>query len=463
MAFLEVIKYEGDNSTFVWKHPVEDFNCKSQLIVHESQQAIFFADGKIGDVFDAGRYTLNTGNIPILRHLINLPLSGDSPFHCEVYFVNKTVQMSIKWGTDSKVRFVEPTMGLPLEIGACGEMNVRVSDAKKLLLNLVGTTHGIAWGGEDAEFAKSLQNCFRPMISTAVKTHLAAAIKSKNIDIVEIDEHLEELSEVLRGSILSGFEEYGLTVPQLYITNVILPEEDVNFRRLRDLHTVSFQTRMIQAEALVKSAKADADADVIAANRKAELERQVTETEIARREAERDLIRAQANAQATKMAGVAEAEVMAAKGYTQKDVIQADVQKSYAEGIGNMTITGGGGGVVSDVIGLGVGMAAATAVAPQIGEMFKAPAASEAPSVAEEKCAKCGAALPANAKFCLECGEKVAPTLPEEMIACPECGKAVSKSKFCSECGHKLVATCPKCGVEVAAGAKFCPDCGEKL
>ena len=34
----ELIKYEGDNSTFVWKHPCEDFNTTTQLIVHESQE-----------------------------------------------------------------------------------------------------------------------------------------------------------------------------------------------------------------------------------------------------------------------------------------------------------------------------------------------------------------------------------------------------------------------------------------
>lgn len=29
----------------VWKHPAEDFNMGSQLIVHESQVAIFFRNG----------------------------------------------------------------------------------------------------------------------------------------------------------------------------------------------------------------------------------------------------------------------------------------------------------------------------------------------------------------------------------------------------------------------------------
>ena len=90
-------------STFVWKHPCEDFNTNTQLIVHESQEAIFFMNGLALDLFGPGRYTLETQNIPLVRNFINLPTDGVSAFHCEVYFVNKTEQMALRWGTDSKV------------------------------------------------------------------------------------------------------------------------------------------------------------------------------------------------------------------------------------------------------------------------------------------------------------------------------------------------------------------------
>ena len=459
----EVIKYEGDNSTFVWKHPAEDFNSLSQLIVHESQEALFFMNGQALDLFGPGRYTLESQNIPILGKFVNLATGGESPFHCEVYFINKTVQMAVKWGTDSKVRFLDPNFGIPLEIGACGEMNLEVTDSRRLLVKLVGTSNGIAWDDRSGGFTKSLQSCFRPMISTAVKTNISNAIKAQNINILEIDMELEKLSETLRQSILPSFEEYGLTVPQFYITNVALPENDPNFKRMRELHTVSFQTRMIQADALVKSAQAEADAEVTAARRKIELEKQLTETEVARREAERKLIGAQADAEAAKLAGYAEAEIMRAKGYTEKDVMQTEVQKAYAEGIGNMGSNGGGGGVVGDFVGLGVGMAAAGNITAQMGDMFKgfgAPSETKSEAI---KCAKCGADVPANSKFCLACGEKIEAPLADDMIVCPACNKTVAKGKFCLECGHKFVTVCPKCGKDIVPGAKFCLECGEKL
>ena len=484
MAIADIIKYEGDNSTFIWKHPCEDFNSLTQLIVHESQEAVFMMNGQALDLFGPGRYTLETQNIPMIGKSIKKATDGETPFHCEVYFINKTVQMGVKWGTDSKVRFLDPNLGIPIEIGACGEMNLQVLNSRKLLVKLVGTMNGIAWEERGHGFTKSIQGCFRPLISTAVKTNLPTVIKSNQINILEIDEHLDLLSASIHEKINAGFEEFGLTIPHFYVTNVLLPENDPYFKRMRDLHTVSFQTKILQAETFLKTAQADADAEVTAARRKVELERQTTATEIAKREAERDLIRAQTEAQSNRMAGLVEAEIMAAKGYNQKDVLQAQVQMAYAEGIGNMGANGGGGGgMISEFVNLGVGMAAMGNIGAQMGNMFNGfgmnpvsaapavPVTPMAPAVeaTEEKkpvaakCAKCGAPLPENAKFCFECGEKVAPAIPEGMVMCPDCKNIVVKGKFCPECGHKFVTTCPKCGATLADGAKFCFECGEKI
>ena len=480
MALSELIKYEGDNSTFIWKYPHEDFNNMTELIVHESQEAIFFANGQAADTFGPGRYKLDAENIPILTNLVN-KVTGVSTFHCEVYFINKTVQMAVKWGTDSKVRFVEPTLGVPVELGASGEMNIAVSDSRKMLLKLVGTMNGIAWEEPGAGFTKSLQMSFRPLISSEVKSNLSAAIKQRNIDIIEVDEHLTELADELKKKITPGFEEYGLTIPQFYLTNVVLPESDPNFKRLKELHSISLQKRMAAAEAEVRTsqaeskaaymtAEAEAEARIKAAQRSAILEGQTTETEIAKKEAERKLIQAQADAQATQMAGMAEAAVMQAQGYNKKDVLQTEVQKAYAEGIGNMgpaVSSGGGSSVVGDMLGLGVGMAAMGAIAPQMGEMMKGMNVGASNSAIDNSsstitCPGCGKQIPANAKFCLECGTKIE-TLNENEMICPVCGKKTPKGKFCMECGAPLVNKCPNCGSEVPQGGKFCLECGTKL
>ena len=484
-GLASIIKYEGDNETLIWKHPIEDFNYGSQLIVHESQEAIFFRDGQALDLFGAGRYTLETQQLPLLEKMYQLPTDTEGTFHSEVYFINKVVQMAVKWGTPEKVRFIDPLTGTPLELGASGEMNLKVSDSRKLLLKLVGTMKGIAWG-DQAGMTKSLQSSFRPLITTAVKTNLSAVIKDNAIDLLEIDEKLDLISDRLREKLIPGFEEYGLTIPQFYVTHVVLPEDDPNFRRIRELHTITLQTRVIQAEATVKTVEAQAKAQyrtaeeqsaaaIAAAHREAVLEQQTTETEVARREAERKVIAAQAEAQAQRMAGLTEAEIMAAKGYNQKDVLQSEVQKAYAEGIGNMgpaiSAGGGGSGILGDMLGLGVGMAAAQAVAPQIGSMmqgFQMPAAGAAQTEAPAApgCWDCPSCSNKNiiGKFCPECGTKKPE--PVQGWTCPSCGKAGITSKFCPECGTKKPEpdagwTCPSCG-KTGITSKFCPECGAK-
>lgn len=479
---LNVIKYEGDNSTFVWKHPAEDFNMFSQLIVHESQEAIFLNNGQIAGVYGPGRHTLETLNIPIVKSFIKGAVGGESPFHCEVYFINKTVQTNLayKWGTENKIRFIEPIYNIPVEIGACGELNLQVLNSRVLLLKLVGNMKGIAWNDNGPEFARSLQNSFRAIISNSVKAHLPATIKEENIDLLEIDEHLEEISEMVRKKILPDFAEYGLTVPQFFISHILLPENDPNFRQLRYLHTATIQTKTIETNLAIDTAQAEAEALKEAARRKITIEKNLTDAEIAKHQAEMKIIEAQAEAdkkileaqaeadkkileaqadsQYTRLKGLAEAEVMAAKGYSEKDVLTADVQKAYAEGIGNMTITGTGGGVAGDMIGLGVGMAAAGAIAPQLQEMLNVKNINST-SDATIKCTNCGTMIQQGSKFCPECGSKSANT-----VTCPNCNKEIpAGSKFCLECGYKFATVCPKCNTEIPAGSKFCLECGEKI
>lgn len=456
-GLASIIKYEGDNTTFIWKHPIEDFNYGSQLIVHESQEAIFFKDGQALDLFGPGRYTLETQQLPLLEKAFKLPTDTEGTFHSEIYFINKTVQMGIKWGTPEKVRFIDPLTGVPLELGASGEMNLQVDNSRKLLLKLVGTTGGIAWGDKEG-FTKSLQSSFRPLIANAVKINLSAVITNQAIDILEIDTKLDIISEKLRESVNAGFEEYGLTIPQLYVMSIVLPEDDPNFKRIKELHTITLQTRMIQAEATVKTAQAQSEAQyrtaqeqskaaIEAAHREAVLQEQTTATEIAKMEAERRVITAQAEAQAQRMAGLTEAEIMQAKGYTQKDVLQAEVQKAYAEGIGNMgpAISAGGGGssIVGDMMGLGVGMAAASAIAPQIGGMMQGlnqPIQQMQPqSVVQNNLSatwncSCGQ-MGIVGNFCNNCGSPK----PQPVSAtwnC-SCGNVNIIGNFCNMCGKK--------------------------
>lgn len=224
----EIIKYEGDNSTFVWKHPSEDFNSLTQLIVHESQEALFFMNGQALDLFGSGRYTLETQNIPKIGQFLNRATGDKTPFHAEVYFVNKTEQMSIKWGTDSKVQYIEPTYGFPISIGASGEMSLAVEDSRRLLIRLVGTENYLS--------REKMVSFFRAFLMTRVKTYMAQIIKTNGINIFEIDENLASFSENIKKLLIPDFSDYGIDLKQFFVTTIVKPDGDRQFERFKELH-----------------------------------------------------------------------------------------------------------------------------------------------------------------------------------------------------------------------------------
>ncbi len=385
----DIIQYEGDNSTFIWKHPCEDFNTLSQLIVHETQEAIFFMNGQALDSFGPGRYTLETQNIPLIGKALNLATGGKSPFHCEVYFINKTEQMSIKWGTDSRVQYIEPTYGFPLSIGASGEMSLRAENARRLLLKVVGTERSLT---RDA-----LVGFFRAFLMARVKTYVAQVMKSSAINIFEIDERLTEFSDSIKGLLTADFAEYGVALERFFVTTVSKPDGDRQYEQFKELH---FRRYADVAEARLRQQVSVIDAET---------------------EAQRLVIDSQA--QATKRVQ---------EGYTYAQERGFDVAEKVAqnEGVGQMTGLGVGlgamagvGGVVGGVVGNAVGDALG-GVAP----------AEPTPSPRGGFCESCGASLAPDAAFCEECGAAVA----KLSDTCAVCGYRFERAgKFCPKCGTK--------------------------
>ena len=223
----QVIKYEGDNQTFIWKHPCEDFNSGTQLIVHESQEAVFFMNGQALDTLGPGRHTLETQNIPLVSGLFNRVTGDTTPFHCEVYFINKTEQMAIKWGTSTKISYEEPIYHIPIQIGACGEMCLRIEDGRKLLIKVVGTEKGIS--------QQQLVDKFRAFLMVKIKSYVPNLIEQKKISIFDIDQHVEAMGSALLELLRADFMEYGVALERFFITNIMKPEDDRNYRELLDL------------------------------------------------------------------------------------------------------------------------------------------------------------------------------------------------------------------------------------
>jgi hypothetical protein len=98
MPFIDLVKWNGNPEIAAWKFPSQDLSSKTQLIVNESQEAFLVHGGVYEGPFGAGRHTLSTENLPLLRGLFKLPFGGESPFSAEVWFVNKVTNLDVLWG-----------------------------------------------------------------------------------------------------------------------------------------------------------------------------------------------------------------------------------------------------------------------------------------------------------------------------------------------------------------------------
>lgn len=424
---ISVIQYEGDNSTFVWKHPIEDFNLGSILNVHESQEAIFFSNGEAFGPYGKGQHILSTENLPILKKIYDLPTGSQSPFHAEVYFINKTIHAGLKWGTDSRVNFIDPITNIPFDIGANGTLDLQVCDSRKLLIKLVGTVNSLkdetvlaSKTTPDGVISHTLPSYFKSPLMTIVKSNLARIIRDERINILEIDSHLDVMSEAMEKLVSPRFEEYGIKVVHFYISHFDLPTDNGAFQDVVRLMTEAY-TRVTQANVNKDVAIAEGGA-------------KIAEKEI---EARLKLIQAQTEAEITRQKGYAEADVMRQKGVTGKDYIDLEAQKAWAEGIGKMGSSGGtsGGGAASGIVEAMAGFK----MAEKMFDKFDSATSSNQqqtvtqPTASTWVCPSCGESL--NTKnFCMNCGS-ARPTPNVEWV-CPQCGDKNTK-RFCSNCGFQ--------------------------
>ncbi|WP_339219824.1 SPFH domain-containing protein [Paenibacillus sp. FSL H8-0332] len=226
MAIIEVVKYDGPPGVFAWKYPNQELGTWTQLIVNESQEAILFKGGEALDSFTAGRHTLSTANIPILSNVVNLPFGGKSPFTAEIWFVNKTNSMNVKWGTSAPLQLQDPKYKLMVAVRAFGQFGVRIEDPRKFLLKLVGT---LPVFDQD-----TMVSYFRGLLMSNINELISSYLVHKKISILEINAYVVEISKHIQGRLSSSFLDSGIELNNFYIDSINIPDDDPATQRLKE-------------------------------------------------------------------------------------------------------------------------------------------------------------------------------------------------------------------------------------
>jgi membrane protease subunit (stomatin/prohibitin family) len=217
LVFLEVIEW-FDNSGLQIAHRIPEsgsgeIKYGAQLIVRESQAAVFFYNGKAHDAFGAGRHTLITDNIPILTKILSVPWGLTSPLRAEVYFVNMKVFPNLKWGTKDPVAFKDSQLGL-IRLRAFGVFNVRVIQPVLFINSLVGT--------DNIYPVEQLETYLSSIVVSRLNDLFGDALDS----IVNLPGRYDEMADELVRRLQHDFAAFGLGLSALYI-NSITPPLDV--------------------------------------------------------------------------------------------------------------------------------------------------------------------------------------------------------------------------------------------
>jgi len=238
MAIIDRIKHDGSPELLVWKYrtennPKDNITMGAQLIVNESQEAIFFKGGQALDVFGPGTHTLSTKNLPLLGKLVNLPFGGETPFTAEIYYVNQVSRLDYKWGTLTPIPVEDPKYGVLVPVGCFGQFGLRVADSRLFVTQIVGTMP--EWKGN------MVLEYFRGVILTRVKDSVAKYVVERNLSIATITTRIDEISQLVEERLRDEFAKYGLELLKFFITSITIPTED-----LKKIQEIDFKAREIE-------------------------------------------------------------------------------------------------------------------------------------------------------------------------------------------------------------------------
>ena len=214
--FIEVIEWlDPTQDTIVYRFPVQGQEIKmgAQLIVRESQQAVFINNGQLTDVFLPGTHTLSTQNMPVLTKLNSWKYGFSSPFKAEVYFVSTKQFTDRKWGTPNPVLLRDAEFGA-VRVRAFGEYSFRVKDAAKFIKEVSGTDGNFESEEIEGQIKHTLVSSF---------TNLVAAAK---VALLDLAAHYDELGKAMKDKLAQELlDSYGLELAKFIIENVSMPAE----------------------------------------------------------------------------------------------------------------------------------------------------------------------------------------------------------------------------------------------
>lgn len=219
MALVDRIKFDApSDSILVWKFPSEELCLGAQLIVNQSQEAVFVKGGQALDVFGPGTHTLSTGNIPLLTKLIKWPFGGKTPFSAETWYVNKTVKRDLTWGTRTPIQIIDPVYNYPVSIRSYGQWGIRIDDSRSFLTQIVGSMQ--------LADSQKIEDYFIGEILQKLSDALANLLILQHVSAFQANTKLNDLSQMTADAIRPEFARFGVEIVNFNVQNISIPKDE---------------------------------------------------------------------------------------------------------------------------------------------------------------------------------------------------------------------------------------------
>lgn len=423
MAIIDVVKWNAAPGVFAWKFPSQELSAKTQLIVSESQEAVLIKEGNAVGPFGPGRHVLDSRNYPVLTSLVKV-VTGISPFTAEVWFIQRAFKLDIKWGTLGAIQVEDPKYHIMLPVRAFGQYGIVVEDSRKFLLKLVGTL--------PAFVERTLNDYFRGIVVTQVKDLIGKSLIEKNISVLQMSAHLNELSRCVEDSVAAVMADYGLRIVHFTVNSISTDDNDPAVKKLRDalatkaeMEIVGYNYQQKRSFDTMEAAAGNTGAGGVM---------------------NAGIGMGVGMGMGVPMGGMMGGMMGQMKFSSSKRCPSCkrdvDGDPAFCPHCGGSMKQSDDDMIICDKCGTRAPRG--TKFCPNCGDVFFC-------------CPECGADNPEDAAVCRKCGKP----LP---VKCPKCGESVrGGAKFCPNCGNKMTLSCGQCGADIQPGVKFCPNCGNKI